>query len=62
MNAASKYEQLALDCLSLAEATRDTGTQDQLLRLADFYAGLAHPHHTETWASLSFWWDDDKAA
>ena len=60
MNVASKYEQLAMDCLSLAEAARDPGTQDRLLRLADFCARLAHL--TESQASSVFWSEGDKAA
>jgi hypothetical protein len=61
MNAASKYEQLALDCLNLAEATRDPATQDRLLRLADLCARLAdHTEGQET--SSGFWSEDFKAA
>jgi hypothetical protein len=41
MDAVRKYHQLALDCLNLAEATRDPATQDQMLRLAEFCAKLA---------------------
>jgi hypothetical protein len=41
MDAIRKYHQLALDCLNLAEATRDPATQDQMLRLAEFCAKLA---------------------
>jgi hypothetical protein len=41
MDAARQFEQLALDCLNLAEGTRDLATQDQLIRLAEFCARLA---------------------
>jgi hypothetical protein len=41
MDAARQYEQLALDCLNLAGATRDSATQDQMMRLAEFCARLA---------------------
>jgi hypothetical protein len=61
MNAAKKYEQLALDCLNLAEATRDPATQDRLLRLAEFCARFAD--HTEREeASSGFWSEGFKAA
>ena len=60
MNAAHKYHQMALDCLSLAEATRDPATQDRLLRLADFCARLASD--TESQANTGFWSAPDKSA
>ena len=41
MDAVRKYHQLALDCLNLAEATRDPATQNQMFRLAEFCAKLA---------------------
>ena len=53
MNAANKYEKLALSCVNLAEATRELAAQDRLLRLADFCARLAD--HGGTRASTGFW-------
>ena len=41
MDAARKYHQLALDCLNLAEAARDTATQDELIRMAERWARMA---------------------
>ena len=41
MDSARKYHQLALDCLSLAEAARDPAIQDQMLRMAERWAKLA---------------------
>jgi hypothetical protein len=41
MDAARQYERLALDCLNLAEGTRDPATQNQLIRLAEFCVKLA---------------------
>ena len=53
MNAANKYEKLALHCVNLAEATREPAPQDRLLRLGDFCARLAD--HGRTRASTGFW-------
>ena len=40
MDAVRKYQQLALDCLNLAETSRDPATQEQMIRLAEFCARL----------------------
>jgi len=40
-HSARKYHQLALDCLSLAEAARDPAVQDQMLRMAERWARMA---------------------
>jgi hypothetical protein len=53
MNAAKKYEQLALDCVNLAEAARDPATQDRLLQLAGFCARLADNAQSEP--DTGFW-------
>jgi hypothetical protein len=41
MEAARNYHQLALDCLNLAEATRDPSIQDAMIRMAERWARLA---------------------
>ena len=41
MDAIRKYQQLALDCLSLAEAARDPAIQDQMIRMAELWARMA---------------------
>jgi hypothetical protein len=60
MNAAKKYEELALDCVYLAEAARDPATQDRLLRLAGFCARLADDVQSEP--DTGFWSEHDQAA
>jgi hypothetical protein len=54
MTAAREYHQAVLDCLNLAEAARDTVTQDALIQMAERWAQLAdrseeescHPVHS----------------
>jgi hypothetical protein len=37
----ARYRRIALDCLSLAEASRDGSTRDRMIRLAELWARLA---------------------
>jgi len=53
MNAANKYEKLALNCGNLAQATREPAAHDRLLRLADFCARLAD--HGRSRDGTGFW-------
>ena len=39
--AAQRYSQIALDCVNLADVSRDRATQDTMLRLANAWARLA---------------------
>ena len=39
--AVKKYHQLAVDCLSLAEAAREPSMQDRLIHLAALWARMA---------------------
>ena len=41
MRAARDYHRMALECLELAEAARDSASQDALIRMAEFWASLA---------------------
>jgi hypothetical protein len=41
MDPASKYHELALECLDLAVGTRDLETREQMIRLAELWARLA---------------------
>jgi hypothetical protein len=41
MDATGRYEQLALDCLNLADAARDPTVREQLLHRAEYWARLA---------------------
>ena len=41
MGAARNYHRMALECLELAEAARDSASQDALIRMAEFWASLA---------------------
>ena len=41
MDPASKYHELALECLDLAVGTRDVETREQMIRLAELWARLA---------------------
>ena len=41
MDPASKYHELALECLDLAVGTRDVETREQMIRMAELWARLA---------------------
>jgi hypothetical protein len=60
MTAARKYEQLALECLNLVEATRDPVARERLLRLAEFCGRLTA--EADRQGSRGFWVESDRAA
>jgi hypothetical protein len=41
MGSTRNYHRMALECLELAEAARDPGSQDTLIRMAELWAQLA---------------------
>jgi hypothetical protein len=41
MDPASKYHELALECLDLAVGTRDVEAREQMIRMAELWARLA---------------------
>jgi hypothetical protein len=60
MDAARKYHQIALDCLNLAEVSRDLATQEKMIRLAELWARLAN--NAESQATLAETEYGDRAA
>ena len=47
MQAAHQYQRLALDCLELAEATRDPAMREQMIRLAKQCARMGDQAESE---------------
>ena len=46
MDTAREYHRLALDCLELAEASRDPIVREQMVRLAELVARMHDRHST----------------